>query len=86
MTATATIVFDRDSYGPADDIHFQVQVSVPMTETRTVTGAVKLPDGTSLPAESTTTVHGVYGPFTADGYTVVQDSADPSRFTATPAA
>lgn len=83
---TVTLTFDQSSYGPADTIHFQVSVSAPMTSAVTVAGHVTLPDGTSLPAESTTTVHGTYGPFTADGYTVTQDPADPSKFTLTPAA
>lgn len=86
MTATAALTFDQLSYGPDDPIHFQVVVSVPMTATTTVTGGVVLPDGTELPAESTTTVHGVYGPFVAAGYDVTQDPDDPSRFTLTPAA
>jgi hypothetical protein len=86
MTATATLTFDQLSYGPVDPIHFQVVVSVPMSVTTTVTGSVELPDGTELPAESTTTVHGTYGPFVAAGYDVEQDPDDPSRFTLTPAA
>jgi len=87
MTATATLTFDQpDGYDVGDVIHFQVAVSVPMAKTTTVTGSVELPDGTELPAESTTTVHGTYGPFVAEGYTVAQDPDDPSRFTLTPAA
>lgn len=83
--ATASLVFDQvDGYNVGDTVHFQVVVSVPMVVTTAVSGAVELPDGTHLPAESTTTVHGTYGPFVMAGYTVTQDEDDPSRFTATP--
>lgn len=82
--ATASIVFDRPSYGPTDPIGFTVTVDVPMTDVTTVTGSVELPGGEHLPATSVTTVSGVYGPFTASGYTVAQDPEDPSRFVATP--
>jgi hypothetical protein len=83
---TATLTFDQPSYGPTDVIHFVVSVDVPMTKTMMVSGGIETPDGAELPATSTTVVHGLYGPFTADGYTVEQDPADPSRFTLTPAA
>lgn len=82
--ATATLNFDHDSYGPADPITFTVTVDAPMTAVTAVHGTVELPDGTALPADAVTTVHGVYGPFTAPGYTVVQDAVDPAKFVATP--
>ena len=82
--ATATITFDQPSYSPSGVVHFTVSVDAPMTDTRTFTGSVELADGTVLPATSQTTVTGLYGPFTADGYTVAQDTDNPAAFTATP--
>jgi hypothetical protein len=86
VTTTATLTFDQPSYGPGDTIAFTVSVNAPMASSLTVAGHVVLPDGTNLPAESTTTVHGVFGPFVADGYTITQDPANPARFVAIPAA
>lgn len=81
---TATLAFDKPGYAPSDTIVFTVDAGAPMSATTTVTGSVELPDGTVLPAESSTTIEGVYGPFAADGYTVVQDPDVPNRFVATP--
>ena len=81
---TATIRFDKDSYAPGETIGFQVLVDQPMTSTITVSGSVELPAGEALPATSTTTISGLYGPFTAPGFVVSQNAADPSRFTAVP--
>lgn len=82
----ATLVFDKDTYAPTEVIRFQVVVDPePMSRSVTVTGSVEAADGTELPAEATTTVHGVYGDFIAAGYIVDQDATDPSRFVAAPA-
>lgn len=81
----ARITFSKPSYQPGETIDFEVTVDEPMSSTVTVDGHVTLPDGTVLPATSTTTVDGVYGPFTASGYTVTQDPDDPAHFTAAPA-
>lgn len=81
---TATLTFDRDTYGPGDTIGFTVTVDAPMAVVTAVHGTVETPGGVLLPADSTTTVHGLYGPFTAAGYTIVQDPEDPATFTATP--
>lgn len=86
---TVRLDFDQPTYGPTDPIGFQVVVEgEPTTVTRdvTCTGTVTLPAGQPQPVSGTTQVveTTTYGPFTAAGYTVEQDQADPSRFTATP--
>lgn len=82
---SVVVKFDKDSYAPGETIGFQVVVDQPMTSTITLSGSVELPSGETLPATSTTTISGLYGPFTAPLFVVTQDEADPSRFTATPA-
>lgn len=88
-TPAIRLEFDKTSYAPTDPIHFQVvvegmptsvqrdvvfagEITPPQQQTRQVTGAAQV-------VETTT-----YGAFTADGYAVEQDPADPSRYTATP--
>jgi hypothetical protein len=82
----ATLIFDKPGgYGPSDVIAFQVVVDPePMTRTLAVVGTTEAADGTNLPVDQATTIHGVYGPFAADGYDVVQDETDPAKFVATP--
>lgn len=81
--------FDQPTYGPTDIIRFQVVVEGdPASVERdvTFTGEVTLP--AQAPQQVSGTIQVVedaaYGPFTADGYTVVQDPTDPTQYTATP--
>lgn len=85
----STIAFDKTSYGPSDPITFTVNPGQPMTAVVTVAGTTELPDGTVLPAETTTTVSGIYGPFTVSSdagvtYAVTQDPDDPAVWHASP--
>lgn len=81
--------FDQPTYGPDDVIRFQVAVE---GEPTSVSRDVTFTGTVTLPAQSPQEVSGTaqvvedasYGPFTAPGYTVVQDPADPSSYTATP--
>lgn len=81
----AHITFGKASYQPGETIGFTVTVDEPMSKTVTVTGEVVTPGGDHLPATCDTTVYGTYGPFTAEGYVVTPDPADPAHFLATPA-
>ncbi|MGC4886711.1 hypothetical protein [Micromonospora sp. DT227] len=88
---TVRVEFDKTSYSPIEPIKFQVVIEgepTMVTKTVTVNGTVTLPGATTQDVSGITTVvdKTVYGPFTADGYDVVQDPADPSRYTATPVA
>lgn len=88
---SVSLTFDQPTHRPDEQIHFQVNVEGEPTSTSkdvTFTGSVTLPGQTTVPVSGTTQVvdEATYGPFTADGYTVVQDEADPSRYTATPTA
>lgn len=88
---TVSVAFDKTSYAPTEPINFQVVVEGEPTTTTTdvtVNGSITLPGQTTQAVSGTTQVVDgvVYGPFTADGYDVVQDSTDPSRYTATPVA
>lgn len=81
--------FDQPAYRPGDTIRFRVVVEgepTSVTRDEQFTGTVTLPgqppqevSGTAQVVDGT-----VYGPFTADNYTVAQDPADPSQYTATP--
>lgn len=88
---TARVEFSKTSYGPTEPIGFQVVVEgEPTSVSRdvTVTGSVVLPAQSPQQVSGTTQVveGSTFGPFTAPGYDVVQDPAEPSRFTATPTA
>lgn len=85
------VAFDKAVHRPGEPIQFQVVVEdepTTVTETVTVTGSVVLPGQTTVLVSGSTTVADeiTYGAFTADGYTVEQDQADPSRYIATPTA
>lgn len=84
--ATGRIVFDKEVHAPGEPIALRLVVddAVPLSSvTFTGTFTVQGQEGT---ATGTTQVGSVveYGEVTAAGYTVVQDPADPARYTATP--
>ncbi|MER7331654.1 MULTISPECIES: hypothetical protein [unclassified Micromonospora] len=86
---TVRLEFDQATYGPDEPINFHVVVEgepTSVTRDEVFTGTVTLPgqppqevSGAAQVVETT-----AYGTFTNDHYTVVQDPADPSRYTATP--
>lgn len=82
------IVFDKSVYLPHEVIGLQVQVTGPGTEQRPVTFSGSLTAlATPITWQASTQVapHITYGPVTGpEGYDVVQDPGDPSRYTATP--
>jgi hypothetical protein len=90
--ATATLTFDHAdaTYDEGSIITFTVHVDAPMdaqTQDVTFEGAVRVPLLGNLPVTGTAhvvTPAGTYGPFEADGFTVVQDPNNPARFHATP--
>jgi hypothetical protein len=92
--ATATLVFDHPdaTYDEGEPITFTVEVDAPMDaqhQDATFEGHVRVPLIGNLPVSGTAhvvTPAGTYGPFEADGFTVVQDPDNPARFHATPAA
>lgn len=82
-----SLAFTKAGYDPDEPIEFQVVVEGPTETTRTVTftGTVTMPEAAPTPVSGSTTVvdRVEYGAFAADGYSVTQDPADPSRYTAT---
>lgn len=76
---------DKTIYAPGEPIIVTLVTDAPMTQTVTVTGSVTEPDGTELPAQTSTTVDGIWGPVSAPGYTTVQHPDAPNVFTLTPA-
>jgi hypothetical protein len=92
--ATATLVFNHPdaTYDEGEPITFTVDVDAPMdAQTNDVQfdGTVRVPLIGRLPVSGTAhvvTPAGTYGPFEADGFTVVQDPDNPAVFHATPAA
>lgn len=89
---TVSVAFDKTSYTPDEPINFQILIEgepVSVSRDVTFTGTVTLPEQNPRTVSGTTTVVNnkvVYGAFAADGYDVVQDPSDPSRYTATPVA
>lgn len=81
--STLTIATDKATYAPGDPIIVTLSTDGPMVSTVNVTGKVTEPDGTELPAETSTTVDGIWGPVSAPGYTTVQSDTQPNVFTLT---
>jgi hypothetical protein len=81
--STLTITPDKASYGPQDVITVTLSTDAPMTQTITVTGNVETAGGVELPAETETTIHGIWGPVSAPGYTAAQTD-DPAVWTLAP--
>lgn len=84
-----SIVFDKPEFRADEPITFRTVVEDETAEVRrqvTVAASVALPDQSPIEVQGTTTVveRVWYGPAAVDGYTVTQDPADPSRYTATP--
>jgi hypothetical protein len=83
--STLVITTDKATYAPGDPIIVTLSTDGQMVQTVTVTGEVTETDGTELPAETSTTVDGIWGPVSAPGYTTVQHPDAPNVFTLTPA-
>ncbi len=85
---SAYIVFGKDRYAPGEPIDMQMVIegaTPPVNVTFTGTYQIGIDFGTAV---GTVAVGPdvSYGPVSAPGYDVVQDTEDPSRYLATPVA